>query len=156
MKKKIDFNYDADTGHTIATLTTEYNTFIGEAQIHPDDPFRPSYSIGMDIAEARAKIQMYNQRIRDKKIEMKGVERLLCAIPKEKKNRHYAENLYLAMCNELDQLYQSKFAEQSKIKEVIRAREIYIRSRSTSKEDKEEFAKKIQLAFDALNKDKTD
>lgn len=156
MKKKIDFDYNADTGHTIATLTTEYGTFIGEAQIHPDDPFRPSYSVGMEIAEARAKIQMYNQRIRDKKMEMKGLERLLCAIPKEKKNRHYAENLYLAMCNELNQLYNSKFDEQYKIKETIRAREVYIRSRSTSKEDKEEFAKKIQMAFDALSKDKTD
>ena len=161
MKRKIDFNYNDETGYTKATLTTKYGTFIGEAQIHPDDPFTPSYSVGMRIAEARAYINLYNKCIADKKIEIKGIKRLLNAIPKsEYKSYSYAEKLYLAMLIELNDLYAARKEVRTTVNETIRARSIYIRSRQTDREEKAKFEKQLQKAFAALsatdNKDKTD
>lgn len=155
MKKRITFDYDESTGLTIAQLRTPKGTFFGMSQKHPDDPFNPSYSIGTEIAEARAYINFINAKIADKRNELKGVKRLLCAMPAGYTNRIYAENLYVTIGGEIFDLEEEKRLWQKKINNVIEGRNIYIRSRSATKEEKEKLRNAIKEGFKAISQVKT-
>ena len=152
MKKRIEFDYNEDTGLTIAKLYTSKGLFFGMAVKHPDDKFKPSYSVGMKIAEARAYINMYNALIRDKKLELKGIKRLLAAMPEEATNRNYATNLEKTIENEILELKTQKRNRQTSIKIAIESRNIYIRSRSINREEREKVLAGLGEAIGALGK----
>lgn len=150
MKKRISFDYAEESGLTIATLKTGKGNFFGTSNKHPDDTFPSSYSVGTTIAEARANINYLNRQIADKKIELKGLKRLLAAMPEEATNRHYAVNLAKAINLELDDLKNYKGFWKAVINDAIEARGIYLRSRSMSKEEKEKMRNTIRDSLAAL------
>ena len=155
MKKRITFDYDEKTGLTIAQLRTSKGTFFGMSQKHPDDPFPPSPSIGTEIAEARAYINFINDKIYDKKNELKGLKRLLCAMPPEAPGRHYAENLYVAIIYEISELKEERYFWKKKINNIIEGRNIYIRSRSATKEEKEKMRAAVAEGFKTISQVKS-
>jgi hypothetical protein len=156
MKHKIDFDYNED-GFTLATLRTSVGTFYGTSCKHPDDKFSPSYMTGCTIAEARAWINFCNKQIANKKLELKGLKRLLAAMPEGKPGREYAENLYAAIEKEIEDYKQDKIYFKNSIDVAIDSRRIYINSRSMTKEEKENMRKLIKQSFSSLsNQDKVD
>jgi hypothetical protein len=155
MKKKISFDYDKEAGLTIAQLRTPKGTFFGTSQKHPDDKFNSSEYIGSEIAEARAYINFINDKIYDKKNELKGLKRLLCAMPPETPGRNYAEHLYKAISFEISDLEEDKQFYKNRINQVIEARKIYIRSRSATKEEKEKMQAAITEGFKTISQVKT-
>lgn len=150
MKKKIDFNYDAESGITTAELRVGERHFYGTSTKHPDDIFNSSMSIGMNIAEARAYINMYNALIRDKRLELKGVNRVLNAMPFEATNRDYVQNLKWAILQEIETLKEKKQIHKQKIDSAIEARKLYINSRTMDKKEREEILKKLDAGFKKL------
>lgn len=155
MKKRISFDYDEEAGLTIATLKTSKGTFYGTSCKHPDDKFHSSYSVGTDIAEARAYISFINNQISDKKNELKGLDRLLAAMPNNAPGIHYPHNLQRAIIFEIDNLKEEKNLWKSKINQIIEGRKIYIRSRSATKEEKEKMRAAIAESFKAISQVKT-
>ena len=155
MKKRITFDYDEKTGLTIAQLRTSKGTYFGMSQKHPDDPFPPSPSIGTEIAEARAYINFINDKMNEKRIELKGLKRLLSAMPEGNYGRRYVRNLYLAICREIADLEGEKHLWKKKIDNVIEGRNIYIRSRSATKEEKEKMRAAVAEGFKAISQVKT-
>ena len=155
MKHRISFDYNAEDGLTIATLKTSKGTFYGTSHQHPDDKLPSSYVTGTDLAKARAWINFYNKQIADKKIELKGLKRLLASIPVNKPGREYAARLHDAILNELKNLYNEKAAWKAYMYNVMESRNLYIKSRSTTKEERENMQKVIKQGFEALsNQDK--
>lgn len=156
MKHKIDFDYNED-GFTLATLKTSIGTFYGTSCKHPDDKFSPSYMTGCTIAEARAWINLCNKQIANKKLELKGLKRLLAAMPENKPGREYAKNLYAAIENEIKGYREEKKYYKNVINTAIDSRRIYINSRSMTKEEKENMRNLIKQSFANLsNQDKVD
>ena len=156
MKHKINFDYNED-GFTLATLKTSIGTFYGTSCKHPDDKFSPSYMTGCTIAEARAWINLCNKQIANKKLELKGLQRLLAAMPEGKPGREYAENLYAAIKKEIKGYKQDKIYFKNAINVAIDSRRIYIQSRSTTREEKENMRNVIKQSFAALgSQDKSD
>lgn len=155
MKHKIDFDYNED-GFTLATLKTSIGTFYGTSCKHPDDKFSPSYMTGCTIAEARAWINLCNKQIANKKLELKGLKRLLAAMPENKPGREYAENLYAAIEKEIEGYKQDKIYFKNTIDVAIDSRRIYLKSRSMTKEEKENMRNVIKQSFAVLgSQDKT-
>ena len=154
MKKRITFDYD-DSGLTIAKLRVGEKTYFGTAQKHPDDKFNASYGVGVEIAEARAYIHYINDKISDKTIELKSLKRVLYAMPKETQGRNYVENVYKAICLEIADLKGERYLLKQKINNVIEGRNIYIRSRSATKEEKEKMRAAIQEGFKTISQVKS-
>ena len=152
MKKKISFDYDKETGLTIATLKTKKGTFFGTSNKHPDDDLAPSYSVGLNLAEARANISLINKQIAEKRIETKTLERLLHSMPQDIKGRNYVINLLNAIHREIYHLKEQKEEWQNLIFNTIEARKLYIKSRKTNKEEREVRLKKLGDAIGALGK----
>jgi hypothetical protein len=156
MKHKIEFDYDEKNGLTIATLRTNKGTFFGTSYKNPDDPLAPSYVTGTNIAECRAWINYCNKQIADKRLELKGLQRLLAAMPEECTNRWYAENLYNAIENEINVIKDQRAGLKKNVFNLIEARRIYLASRSMTKEQKENMKAVIKQSFEDLSKmDKT-
>lgn len=160
MKKRISFDYDEEAGLTVATLKTNIGTFYGTSQKHPDDTFHSSYSVGMNIAEARANISMLNKMIANKKLEKKSLYRLRHSMPVTNEGFRYIVGLYDAIDNEINDLKQKKVEWQRLISNVIEGRKLYLKSRNTDRKarDKylEELSKGIQTLSNLSKKDKTD
>ena len=156
MKKRTEFDYDKETGLTIARLKTSKGTFFGCANIHPDDPLPPSYSVGMSIAEARANINLINHQMKEKRCEIKAMDRLLKSIPETALNRFYAENLREAMVKELDNLKADKQAIKEVIFTTIESRKLYIKSRTMDKKARDESLAKLGEAIKQLDQVKND
>ena len=150
MKKKIDFDYDAESGITIAKLRVGERHFYGTSTKHPDDTFNSSMSVGMNIAESRAYVNMYNALIRDKQLELKGINRLLDAMPFEATNRQYAQNLKWAILREIVDLRKKKKIHKQKINSAIEARRIFLESREMNKKEREEILRKLDAGFKKL------
>ena len=158
MKKRITFDYDEENGLMIAQLRVGGKTYFGTAAKNPgdDDPFPPSYSIGEKIAEARAYKSMYSDKIAEKKLELKGVKRVFCAMPPGTKNRNYVEHLYLAIIDEIKELEDLKRRCDKSISTAIESRGIYVRSRLMKKEQRKEVLKELGKAIKVLGQDKKD
>lgn len=156
MKYKFTYDYNKETGFTVGQLRTSKGLFFGTSCQHPDDPFPPSEITGASIAEARCYINLYNKLIAEKKIELKGIKRLLAAMPKGYTNRCYAENLYKAIKTEIEDLNYKKLNEKAIINGTIDGRGAYIRSRSATKEEKEQMRKAIIEGFNTLSSAKKD
>lgn len=161
MKKRIDFDYDEESGLTIARLETSIGNFCGMSCKHPDDPLHPSFIVGTNIAEARANINMINKQLELKRYELKGLKRLKGSMPSDIKGYHYVENLYDAILDEVLKLKREKAEWKHFIDATINGRSIFIRSRTTNKEERGKFLKELGQRISDLNKltkdkDKTD
>lgn len=156
MKKRTEFDYDKETGLTIAKLRTSKGTFFGCANIHPDDPLPPSYSVGMSIAEARANINLINHLMKEKRCEIKAMNRLLNSMPETAVDRIYVENLRNAMIKELNDLKEDKQAVKEVIFTTIESRKLYIKSRTMDKKARDESLEKLGEAIKQLDQVKND
>ena len=157
MKKKLSFDYDEESGIMIAQLRTGGKTYFGMATKNPeDDPFPPSFSIGEKIAGARAYRNMYSDQIIDKKFELKGLERLLAAMPVGAVNRHYVEHLYNAIVYELEGLKLAQYECDKAVNTAIESRNIYIKSRKINKEERDKMLDQLGEAIKRLSEDKND
>lgn len=155
MKKTISFDYDKEAGLTIATLKTSKGTFYGTSCKHPDDTFSASYSVGTNIAEARAYISLYNKLIANKTLELKGLQRLANAMPNDNEGFKYVYNLKRAIIEEKHMLKEQRAYWKAVISINIEARGVYLRSRSMNKEEKEKMRDTIKKSFEILsNQDK--
>ena len=152
MKKNINFDYDEESGLTIARLETSIGNFCGMSCKHPDDPLHPSFIIGTNIAEARANINMINKQLELKRYELKGLKRLKSSMPSDIKGYHYVENLYDAILDEISKLKHEKKEWKRFINNAIEGRKIYIRSQTTNKKEKEEFLKRLGESINNLGK----
>ena len=150
MRQKISFDYNEEIGLTIATLKTSYGTFYGSSCKHPDDHFHSSYSVGTQLAEARAHINLCNKLIADKRLERKGLKRLLAAMPKDKDGYKYAKNLDNAIQNEIYQLIGEKLSWKAIVQHSIEGRAMYLRSRTTDKKAKAAYLQTIGQAIHDL------
>ena len=158
MKKTIDFDYNNEKNIMVATLKTSIGTFVGKAKMHPDDPCTPSQITGGRIAEARAYLSFYKEQAKRKKLELKGLKRLLNSIPKNEGYK-YAQSMYNAIENEYYHLIDMITLQKAAIYNTIEARKLYIKSRTEDKQTTEEMLKKLEEGLKQLeniNKDKVD
>lgn len=154
MKKKLSFDYDEESGMMIAQLRVGGKTYFGTAVKHPDDPFPPSFSVGEKIAGARAYISMYNDKLAEKRIELKGIRRILNSMPLDNPGKKYIFNMLNALNQEYEKLLGERKGYKKLIKTAIEARELYIRSRTTNKEERDKILNQIGESFKQLNQDK--
>lgn len=136
---------------TYITIATNIGTFTGKAVFNPDkDPLSPSEMTGGQIAEFRAYIKYYNELIKRKQAEIKGVKRLQSAAKPKTDTWYRAEHLLNTMANELEYLTSQKINYKNSIKNVIKSRGIYVRSRQTDHEARARGIKTIQDAIKFL------
>lgn len=145
---------------TYTTIYTEIGQFTGKAKFNREaDPFSSSMITGGRMSESRAYIKYYKERIKLKKVELKGMKRLADAIPPIKKPNKQIYNLCLALHLEISK-YEEKIKDyQTIINNLVESRAIYVRSRSTDKKLREKNLKQLGDAIAALKtvkKDKTD
>lgn len=72
--KLLNSKYNADTKLSTATLQTPYGVMVGKARLHPDDTTYESSFFGCQIAEAKAKLRAYKEKIRENKIKIKALQ----------------------------------------------------------------------------------
>ena len=150
MKRQISFDYDKESGMTIATLKTNKGTFYGSSCKHPDDTFPASYSVGMNIAEARANINLCNYLLKEKRLEIKGLKRLAAAMPEDKDGYVYILRLIDAIHEEIYDLIDLKIMWKRNINTAIESRALYINSRTTNREEREKYLKTLGEAIHNL------
>ena len=63
-------------GHSIIVIQTASGTFTGHAKVHPEDKIVESRIVGWKIAEQRAIINYYKDKIKKEKNIIKGIEEL--------------------------------------------------------------------------------
>ena len=149
MKRKTDFRITDDNNTVLCILKVGDQTFFGEASKNTEtDPFPGSYSIGTRIAEARAYKEYYQYLIRSKKLELKGVKRVLYST---KTGRAHILNVYNAIVKEIANLRFEIYNCDNEIKTAIKSRELYIKSRQTDKKERDRALKTLEEGFKALN-----
>ena len=149
MKRKVNFKITDDNDAVICALKVGDQTFYGEATKNSEtDPFPGSYSIGTRIAEARAYKEYYQYLIKNKKLELKGVKRVLYST---KKGRAHILNVYNAIANEIANLRREVFNCDNEIRTAIKSRELYIKSRQTDKKERDRALKTLEEGFKAIN-----
>lgn len=156
--KIISCEYDEKTGRTVAKLGTELGIFIGQSFFNKEkDPLRPSRLIGGQLAENNAYQRYYQQILKNQKQELKGLNRLLAAMPDNIQGKKYAKNLYNTIKTEINETEWTLIELKERRNQIIKGRSIYIRSRTI---DKKERAQMLQSLGDSLaslsniNKDK--
>lgn len=154
MKKKLSFDYDKESGVMIAQLRVGGKTYFGTAVKHPDDPFPPSFSIGEKIAGARAYISMYNDKLEEKRIELKVIKRILNSMPPDNPGIKYVFGLLDAINQEYENLIYEREECRHTIATAIEARELFIRSRTTDKKERQKKLDELGEAIKQLGQDK--
>ena len=126
---------------TTITITTDIGEFEGKAYFNADaDELNPSEIIGCRIAENRAKIKYYKEKIKRKKYELKGIERLIAAMPADKSGYSYAIRLRAAIQNEINEYIEWWNICEKDINAAIEGRAMYLRSRTIDKKEGSAFA----------------
>lgn len=136
---------------TTVILKTKLGNFKGEARFNSDeDPLNPSTSIGVNIAEARAYINYYKAVIKEKKAEIKGLDRLLSAMPADTDGYMYALRLKRAILNEWLEAIDGMDFFKEQINVALESRQLYVKSRSASAEDKKRYLQNLGAAISSL------
>lgn len=149
--KVIDSFFNETTGTTIITVSTPYGVFKGQALFNAEaEKFPPSTYVGMEIAESRACIAAYNEAIKRKKEQLKGIKRLIFSCDNNALVLRYANRIKNSITTEINDLLAEKEDYQKAIKIAIEARGIYTRSRLVSKEERERYLKDISDGLKAL------
>lgn len=145
--------FDKETGTTTAIARTPIGDFTGIAKFNDEkDPFEPSKIVGMNIAESRACIAAYNEAIRLKRAQIKGLNRLIGSCGEENKSAicHYANQVINSIKFEIVCLKADKASYQEVINKYKEARMIYLRSRTTDRKEKEQYLERIKQGFKDL------
>lgn len=138
---------------TTVTIATDIGEFQGQAFFNAEaDGLNPSAITGGKIAENRARIKYLKEKIKRKKYELKGVERLLAAMPPGKQGYVYAIHLKDAIENEIKEYLKEWESCDHTIKTTIEGRAMYIRSRTIDKKDRDKFFKELGNALQQLDK----
>ncbi len=154
MKKRLSFDYDEEFGLMIAQLKVGGKTYFGTAVKHPDDPFPPSFSVGEKIAGARAYISMYNDKLEEKRIELKGVGRIFNSMPLDNPGTKYVFGMLNALNREYENLLYEREECRQTVARAIEARELYIRSRTINREERQKKLNELGEAIEQLGQDK--
>lgn len=143
MKVRYDTNvYGLNKEITKTRLYTPIGVFTGEARFNSEtDPFPPSIIVGAEIAETRAEIKYIKALIRDKKAQLKGLRRA-----------GVKNIIYDVILNEIKDLKEELKESYDHIAYWIKSREQYVRSRSVTKEEREDFKNLIKTSFEDLSK----
>ena len=149
--KVIDSFFNETTGTTLVTISTPYGVFKGQALFNKKaEKFPPSNYVGTEIAESRACIAAYNEAIKRKKEQLKGIKRLIYSCDNNALVLRYANRVKNSIIAEIDDLLLDKEVYKKNIKTAIEARGIYTRSRLVSKEERERYLKDISDGLKAL------
>lgn len=149
--KVIDSFFNETTGTTMITISTPYGIFKGQALFNAEaEKFPPSTYVGMEIAESRACIAAYNEAIKRKKAQLKGIKRLIYSCDNNTLVLRYANRVKNSIITEIYGLLLDKEVYKKNIKTAIEARGIYTRSRLVSKEERERYLKDISNGLKAL------
>lgn len=152
---------DATPTVTTVTIITDIGEFVGVARFNAEkDPLNPSAVIGGRIAENRAKLKYYKQKIKNKKYELKGLNRLLSSMPLRTKGRSYVVHTCNAIQSEINEYYDICESCKYDIETAIEGRAMYLRSRTMNKENRDKFLNELGESIKKLgknkNKDKND
>ena len=143
---------------TKIVIATEIGEFEGRAYFNKEvDKLNPSEIIGCRIAENRAKIKYYKEKIKRKKYEMKGIDRLIAAMPSNKSGYAYAVRLRTAIQKEINECIEEWNICERDINAAIEGRAMYVRSRTIDKKERDKFFKDLGNALkqlDTATKDK--
>ncbi len=150
MKMKVIKEYE-EGNTTCVFLQTRLGIFKGVAKFNATlDPLPPSKVTGHRIAELRAYKAYFKEEAKLKKAEIKGLKRLISALPSNKDGFKYAERLINAIEKELRE-YEDNILECDKlIRNCIESRNIYIKSRTTNKAERNKKLKELGDAIAAL------
>ena len=147
--KVIDVTIDGDI--TKVTIGTRIGKFTGTAKFNREkDPLEPSQITGGQIAEFRAWIKYYDELIKRKECEMKGVQRLKDAAKIGSDAWWRANHLINTILAEICDLVDQKHIYTQSIEEVIDSRGMYVRSRQTDHKAREQYIKNVQSAMKVL------
>ena len=147
MKTKIK-DITINGNETSVTIKTPLGEFTGVAYFNEEaDPLQPSKILGGRIAEDRAYIKFYNELIRDKRNELKGIRRLVYSTKPDKPGFDHICHMESAIFQEYYDLKWKKLEYINDIKQAIASRKIYIQSRT---EDKEEKKRKLEELGNAI------
>ena len=152
MKTKVtDVTYTSDHVYTVVELTTPIGRFYGKSTFNEDkDPLKPSAILGGRIAEDRAYIEFYNQLMINKRIELKGIKRLLDSSNPDKSGYNHIKKMYDVISHELEDLKTMKQFYQRDIKEAVDGRRLFVQSRTEDKETKKQKLDQLGSAIKAL------
>lgn len=145
--------FDKETGTTTAVARTPLGDFTGIAKFNREkDPFEPSKIVGMNIAESRACIAAYNEAIRLKREQIKGLKRLIgsCGNTAKPTICHYANQVIKSIEYDIMDLKADKASYQEVINGYKEALKIYLRSRSTDRKEKEKYLNGIKEGLKQL------
>lgn len=145
--------FDEKTGTTTAIARTPIGEFTGVAKFNKDkDPFEPSKIVGINIAESRAYIAAYNEAIKLKREQIKGLKRIIGSCGNKDKSTicHYTNQIIKSIDYEIEALKDEKKEYSDVIKYYLEARRIYLRSRSTNREEKEKYLEGIKQGLKDL------
>ena len=147
--KVIDVTVDGDI--TKVTIGTRIGKFTGTARFNREkDPLEPSQMTGGQIAEFRAWIKYYDELIKRKEFEIKGLKRLRSAAKVDSETWKRASNLIEGIVWEIDFLIAQRYGYKESIKSVIDSRGIYVRSRQTDHKARAQYIKNVQDAMKVL------
>lgn len=149
--KVIDSFFYEPSGITTVKVSTPYGVFKGQAFFNAEvEKFPPSNYVGTEIAESRACIAAYNEAIKRKKEQLKGIKRLIFSCDNNALVLRYANRIKNSITAEINDLLAEKADYQKAIRTAIEARGIYTRSRLVSKEERERYLKEISDGLKAL------
>ena len=150
MKAKV-INVSVEGDLTKVTIGTRIGKFTGTARFNREkDPLEPSQITGGQIAEFRAWIKYYDELIKRKECEMKGVQRLKDASKFCSDAWWRADHLISAIATEICEFIEQKQEYMKAIEEVIDSRGMYVRSRQTDHKAREQYIKNVQNAMKVL------
>lgn len=142
--KLINTSFNENTGVTTAVVSTPYGIFEGQSFFNKEkEKFGPSRYVGVQIAESRACIAAYNEVIKQKKCQLKGIKRLINSCDNNALVLRYANRVKESIETEIAVFTLEKRTRKDSINAAIEARGIYTRSRSVSREEKETYLQGI-------------
>lgn len=150
MKTKIK-NVTINGNETSVTIKTPLGEFTGVSHFNEEaDSLQPSKILGGRIAEDRAYIKFYNELIRNKRNELKGVRRLVYSTKPDKPGFNHICHMESAIVQEYYDLKRKKLEYVNDIKQAVESRKIYVRSRTENKEEKQKKLEELGNAIKTL------
>lgn len=147
--KVIDVTVDGDI--IKVTIGTRIGKFTGTAKFNREkDPLEPSQMTGGQIAEFRAWIKYYNELIKMKELEIKGLKRLRSTVKPNSDTWKRTSNLIEAIIFEMEALEADRYSYEDAIKSAIDSRGIYVRSRQIDHKARAQYIKNVQDAMRVL------
>lgn len=157
MKVKVTKMYQSeDRSLTTVTLATPIGEFRGMAKFNPEkDPLTPSFMLGGRIAEDRAYIAFYDELIKRKTYEIKGIKRVLNSSYPNKPGWTHLIKIFISVIHERDELIDKRDRYTQDIADALEGRKLFVRSRTDDKETKKKKLEELGSAIKALGQNKS-